>query len=86
MSFDKRMNGDFSLKKNILSKSHDKDFIFTGCQILNKTIFKKYSVENFSMNKIWQEMIAKKNLYGYKSEEKFTHLTDIEIYKKINII
>ena len=85
-SFDQRMKGDFSLENNILNKSSNKNFIFTGCQILNKSIFENYKVETFSINKIWEEMISKNKLYGYKSEEKFTHLTDIEIYKKLTKI
>ena len=85
-SFDERINGDFFLKNNILSKSFDKNFIFTGCQILNKSIFENYKVETFSMNKIWDEMILKNQLYGFKSDGKFTHLTDIEIYRKITKI
>ena len=82
-SFDQRMNGDFSLENNILNKLSDKNFIFTGCQILNKSIFENYKVETFSINKIWEKMISKNQLYGYKSEGKFTHLTDIEIYRKL---
>ena len=82
-SFDQRMNGDFSLENNILKKLSDKNFIFTGCQILNKSIFENYKVEMFSINKIWEKMISKNQLYGYKSEGKFTHLTDIEIYRKL---
>tara|TARA_Y100000590_G_scaffold426095_1_gene534779 strand:- start:1056 stop:1739 length:684 start_codon:yes stop_codon:yes gene_type:complete len=82
-SIDQRMNGDFFLKNNILSKSFDNNFIFTGCQILNRNIFENYKVETFSINKIWEEMILKNKLYGYKSERIFTHLTDIEIYKKL---
>ena len=85
-SFDQRLNGDFSMKNNILSKTGDKNFIFTGCQIINKSIFDHHKVEKFSMNLIWQEMILKKNLHGFESNEKFTHLTDIEIYKKLTKI
>jgi len=85
-SFDQRMNGDFSLENNILKKLSDKNFIFTGCQILNKSIFENYKVEMFSINKIWEKMISKNQLYGYKSEGQFTHLTDIEIYKKLTKI
>ena len=81
--FDQRMEGDFSLENNNLNKSSDKNFIFTGCQILNKSIFENYKVETFSINKIWEKMISKNQLYGYKSEGKFTHLTDIEIYRKL---
>ena len=85
-SFDQRLNGDFSMRNNILSKTGDKNFIFTGCQIINKSIFDHHKVEKFSMNLIWQEMILKKNLHGFQSNEKFTHLTDIEIYKKLTKI
>ena len=85
-SFDQRINGDFFMENNILSKTGDKNFIFTGCQIINKSIFDHHKVEKFSMNLIWQEMILKKNLHGFESNEKFTHLTDIEIYKKLTKI
>ena len=82
-SFDQRMKGDFSIKNNILKKKFDKNFIFTGCQILNKSIFENYKIETFSINRIWEEMISNDKLYGYISKVKFTHLTDIEIYNKI---
>ena len=85
-SFDQRLNGDFSLENNILRKSSNKNFIFTGCQILNKSIFENYKVEPFSMNKIWNEMISKNQLYGFRSDRKFTHLSDIEIYRKLTKI
>jgi len=85
-SFDNRMQGDFSLENNILSKANNKNFIFTGCQILNKSIFENYKIEKFSINKIWDKMILKNKLYGYVSEKNFTHLTDIEIYKKLTKI
>ena len=85
-SFDQRMKGDFSMENKKLSKLGDKNYIFTGCQILKKNIFKNYKINSFSMNEIWEKMIYKKELYGYKSEEKFTHLTDLEIYKKLTKI
>ena len=85
-SFDQRMIGDFFMKNNILNKSSEKNLIFTGCQILNKSIFENYKVEPFSMNKIWNEMISKNQLYGFKSDGKFTHLSDIEIYRKLTKI
>lgn len=86
MSFDPRMNGDFTIENNILNKSSDKNLIFTGCQILNKSIFENYKVKTFSMNKIWDGMIKENKLYGFKSEGKFTHLTDIEIFNKLTKI
>ena len=85
-SFDHRMQGDFSIENNILTRVIDKNFIFTGCQILNKGIFENYKIEKFSINKIWDEMILNKKLYGYISEENFIHLTDIEIYNRLTKI
>ena len=35
-SFDQRLNGDFSMKNNILSKTGDKNFIFTDVKFLTK--------------------------------------------------
>ena len=85
-SFDHRMQGDFSIENNILRRAINSNFIFTGCQILNKSIFENYKIEKFSINKIWDEMISKNKLYGYVSEKNFIHLTDIEIYKKLTKI
>ena len=51
-----------------------------------KKLFEDYKTETFSINKIWEEMILKHELYGYKSDGRFTHLTDIEIYKKLTKI
>tara|TARA_Y100001970_G_scaffold69847_1_gene88992 strand:- start:2146 stop:2835 length:690 start_codon:yes stop_codon:yes gene_type:complete len=85
-SFDQRMNGDFSLQNNLLTKLPNKNFIFTGCQILNKSIFENHKIETFSINNIWEKMILKKQLYGYKSELEFIHLTDMEIYSKLSKI
>ena len=83
-SFDTRFKGDFSLNKNKLSKEIKNDFIYTGCQILNKKVFQKINSNIFSISKIWNDLIDKKELYGYESFNEFIHLTDIEIFKKLN--
>ena len=82
-SFDQRMKGDFCLENRKLSKSGKKNFIYTGCQILNRQIFENHKLNTFSINEIWEKMISKKELYGHRSEEVFTHLTDLEIYQKL---
>jgi len=82
-SFDQRMKGDFSMENKKLSKLGNKNYIFTGCQILNRNAFKNFNINTFSVNEIWNKMISNNELYGYQSEEKFTHLTDLEIYKKL---
>ena len=83
-SFDTRFKGDFSLNKNKLSKQSKNEFIYTGCQIINKKVFKKMNKNIFSISEIWNDLINNKELYGYESLTDFIHLTDIEIYKKLN--
>ena len=83
LSFDKRFKGDFSIDGNILKKNNDKNYIYTGCQIINKKIFKNLSKKIFSMNEIWDNYIEKENLYGFESGIEFLHLTDKYIYEKL---
>ena len=84
ISFDIRFKGDFNLDGNILSKKIKKEFIYTGCQILNRKVFQDISKNNFPMSEIWNNLLDKKDLYGYESLNEFIHLTDIEIFKKLN--
>ena len=83
LSFDKNLKGDFNLKKNIIKKDEFNRLIYTGCQILNKSLFDFYMVSNFSISNIWNELINKDELYGFESLEGFKHLTDINIYKQL---
>ena len=83
-SFDVRFKGDFSLAKNRLSKEINNEYIFTGCQILNKKVFKKKNDNIFSITEIWNDLINNRELHGYESTTEFVHLTDIEIFKKLN--
>ncbi len=83
LSFDKNLVGDFQLKDNLLKKNGNKDFIYIGCQILNKNLFKKYNVKNFSISEIWNELLKKNELNGFESLNKFYHLTDLEIFKRL---
>ena len=82
-SFDERMRGDFSLSNEKLLKNKENNFIYTGLQIINKSLFKNEKVMPFSVTKIWDEAIKNKMLYGFESKEQFIHLTDLEIYNKL---
>ncbi len=82
-SFDTNLDGDFELNKNLLNKKGKKDFIFIGCQILNKNLFKNYEVKNFSISEIWNILMKKNKLNGFESSCKFYHLTNLEIFKKL---
>ena len=83
-SFDIRLKGDFNLNGNKLSKEIKNEFIYTGCQIINRKIFQHINKNIFSMSEIWNNLLDKKELYGYESLNEFVHLTDIEIFKKLN--
>jgi len=83
LSFDKNLNGDFNLENNLIFKGEKNNFIYTGCQILNKKLFTSYKVENFSIIKVWNSLIKKKKLFGYESYNDFYHLTDLETFKKL---
>ncbi len=82
LSFDDNLKGDFSFKNNLLKKN-GKDFIFIGCQILNKNLFEKYDLRSFSITSVWNDLLDKNELYGFESSNKFYHLTDLETFKKL---
>ncbi len=83
LSFDKRLKGDFNLKNNLINKEAEKEFIFIGCQIINKKLFIKEKIENYSILEIWNNLLDQKKLFGYESQKEFYHLTDLDIFKKL---
>ena len=83
LSFDKELKGDFNLLENKIKKNSQNDLIYTGCQIINKSLFKSHLVKNFSISNIWNELINKHELYGYESLENFYHLTNLKVYKEL---
>ena len=83
LSFDKKLKGDFNLKNNLLNKEAEKEFIYIGCQIINKKLFIKQKIENYSILEIWINLLDLKKLFGYESQNDFYHLTDLDIFKKL---
>ena len=86
-SFDKSLKGDFNLRNNLIERKKDDDFkfIYTGLQIIKPDIFSNSNSKVFSINKIWDELIKKKELMGIKSNVNFLHVSTLEVYKKLNI-
>ena len=82
LSFDEKLNGDFGLRGTLVSKEN-KDYIYTGCQILNRSIMIRNEMTNFSINDIWLDQLQKKQLHGFESKMKFIHVTDLNIFKKL---
>ena len=83
LSFDTKLKGDFNLKKNLLSKNIANEYIYTGCQILNKDTLNYSQKKIFSITEIWNDLIEKDDLFGFDSSNKFYHVTDLEIYNKL---
>ena len=83
LSFDKKLKGDFNLVNNKIKKDDQNELIYTGCQIINKSLFEFYSVNNFSISEIWLELVNKNELYGYESSENFYHLTNLQVYEEL---
>ena len=83
LSFDKKLKGDFNLKNNLINKESEKEFIYIGCQIINKKLFMKEKIEKYSILKIWNKLLDQNKLHGYESQKDFYHLTDLDIFKKL---
>ena len=83
LSFDKKLKGDFNLNNNLINKESEKELIYTGCQIINKKLFVRDKIENYSILEIWNKLLDQKKLYGYESQIDFYHLTDLDIFKKL---
>ena len=84
LSFDNSFKGDFNLHDSIITRDNNNDFIFTGLQILDESVFSSVKEKIFSMNKIWNNLIEKNSLIGYESKQKFYHLNTKKIYDKLS--
>ena len=83
LSIDPSFKGDFNLNNEKISKDSENQFIFTGLQVINRSVFTNEKSEVFSMNKVWNKLIKDKNLLGLESNQKFYHLNTSDMYRKI---
>ena len=82
-SFDQNLVGDFNLEENKLNKTKPLSFIYTGCQILEKKIFKKFNNKSFPMSEVWNDLLSRNELMGFESKVNFKHVTNYDIYNKL---
>ena len=82
-SIDTLFSGDFNLNNKQISKDNENQFIFTGLQIINRSVLIDEKSKVFSMNKIWNKLIKEKKLQGLESNQKFYHLNTFDMYKKV---
>ena len=84
LSLDTSFTGDFNLINETISKGKENQFIFTGLHITSRNFLITEKSKAFSMNKIWNDLIKKNDLYGKESKQKFYHLNTFEMYNKIS--
>ena len=83
LSFDKDLNSDFNLVQNKIKKEIKNKFIYTGCQIINKSLFDDFLSKNFPVSEVWNKLMDIDQLYGYESLEYFKHVSNIQVYNKL---
>jgi|TARA_B100002003_G_scaffold62309_1_gene57542 MurNAc alpha-1-phosphate uridylyltransferase len=83
LSFDKQLKGDFNLQDNRLTKRKNNDYIYTGCQIFSRDLLNFNKKKIFSVIEIWNGLIKKNNLFGFESNNKFFHVSNLEVYNKL---
>ena len=84
-SFDESFKGDFNLENYLISRK-DKNklnYIYTGMQIIKPEVFNGLSEEVFSINRIWDKLIQRNELYGMESNINFFHVSTLDIYKRL---
>ena len=82
---DKSFKGDFNFKENnYIVRETSNQYIFTGIQIIDRSIFQAINEKVFSMNLVWDKMIKEKKLLGQKSSQTFFHVNTIKTYKQLN--
>tara|TARA_B100000686_G_C16750982_1_gene952462 strand:- start:1032 stop:1721 length:690 start_codon:yes stop_codon:yes gene_type:complete len=86
-SFDKTLVGDFNLHNGLITrkKNENLQYLYTGLQIIKPEIFSNINEKIFSVNKIWDRLIRSEELFGLESKIDFLHVSNLDIYKKLNI-
>ena len=60
----------------------NKGYVFNGAQIIRKEAFKDIKNNVFSINKVWDDLISKKLIKGYKFNKNVLHLGTTTALKK----
>ena len=80
----KKSTGDFKLQ-NILIKRWEKNdphLYYSGLQIINPLIFNLIEEKSFSINTLWDILIANQNLQGKILDSKIFHIGDINAFNQ----
>ena len=80
----KKSVGDFRYKDSLVTrwKKNDPYLFYTGLQIINPIVFELIKDVSFSLNKLWDFLIAKNNLQGEICYSKIAHIGDINAFNQ----
>ena len=80
----KKTVGDFKYEDSLVKrwKKNDPYLYYTGLQIINPIVFKLIDDVSFSVNKLWDLLIAQDNLQGQISNSNIAHIGDINAYNQ----
>ena len=83
-SHDKSFKGDFNFTNNqIIMREKINNYIFTGAQIINRSIFNGVNKKIFSMNLIWDLLIQNQILLAQESNQSFFHVNSLKVFKEL---
>ena len=86
-SHDKSFKGDFNFgDKQTITRDSNNQYVFTGAQIINRSVFEGEENKVFSMNLVWDKLINDKKLFGQESNQTFFHVNNFKVYKELNKI
>ena len=80
----KKLEGDFAFNDNLITrwKINDPYLYYTGLQIINPIVFNLIEEDSFSLNKLWDLLIARDNLQGEICTSKIAHIGDIKAFNQ----
>ena len=80
----KKSTGDFKLENGLVQRweKNDTNLYYTGLQIINPRIFKLIEDKCFSLNVLWDLLIATRNLEADVLNSTIVHIGDINALKQ----
>ena len=80
----KKSTGDFKLENKLVKRweKNDPNLYYTGLQIINPSIFNLIEENSFSLNKLWDLLIASTNLQGEILRSNIVHIGDISTFNQ----
>ena len=80
----KKSFGDFKLEDQLVKrwKINDQHFYYTGLQIINPAVFDLIDEVSFSLNKLWDLIIARNDLKGEILFSNIAHIGDINAFNE----